>query len=509
MPKAHSIDLFELIKSLSPAEKGYIKKYALRNSTKGNLVYLSLFNDIDRQKVYNDHALLKNLKYKGQFPQLKKYLYSAICKALDAFHAESGPNQQLRKMLNMIEILYDKGLETQCWKLLANAKRIARIHELYPYLIELLQWEKGLAIIQDHDFEQESEKIYTEEQEYLQNLKTMSDYWQQRSKFVNFTSRSFTMRSVSKLEELKKITDNSLFTSDKIPTAWKVKVYFHNMKGLYFTITGDAKKAYLHHKECLNLFESFPEKFLHDPESYLTAINDCFLCFEKLKKPIEIERLISLYHSLKKFKLDNLNIRCGTFLLYGNELHYYLIRGEFEKGVALVEKIEPDLKQYLTTIPKAVQLILCINCAIVNFGNGNFSNALKWVNKILINDSSNLRNDIVCFARILSLITHFELNNADMLEYTVKSTYRFLYKRGGLYKYETAILHFIKNKISKNLNNKELIQAFIALKGELEEIVKDPLEQNALESFNFIYWLKSKIENRPFKEILREKLEYT
>ena len=509
MPKAHSIDLFDLIKSLSPAEKGYIKKYALRNSTKGNLVYLSLFNDIERQKAYNDEDLLKNLKYQGQFPQLKKYLYSAICKALNAFHAESGPRSQLRNMLNMIEILYDKGLEAQCRKILVNAKKIARIHELYPYLIELLHWEKGLnAAIENQDSEQESEKIYTEEKEYLENLKTMNDYWQQRSKFVNFTSRSFTMRSVSELEELKKFTDNPLFKSEEIPTSWKVKVYFHNMRGLYFTITGDAKKASFHHKECLNLFESYPEKFLHDPGSYLTALNDCFLSFMDLKEYTEVERLIGLYHSLKNFKLDNLNIRCGTFLLYGNQLHFYLTRGEFEKGVALVEKIEPLMQQYLTTIPKAVQLILCINYAIVNFGTGSFGNALKWVNRILINDSSNLRNDIVCFARIFSLIIHFELNNIDMLEYTVKSTYRFLYKRGGLYKYETAILHFIKYKISQNLNKKELIQAFIDLKEELEEIVRDPLEQNALESFNLIYWLRSKIENRPFKEILREKLEY-
>ena len=51
-------------------------------------------------------------------------------------------------------------------------------------------------------------------------------------------------------------------------------------------------------------------------------------------------------------------------------------------------------------------------------------------NEILINDGSNQRNDFVCFTRILNFITHFELNNADMLEYTVKSTYRFLYKRG-------------------------------------------------------------------------------
>ena len=73
--------------------------------------------------------------------------------------------------------------------------------------------------------------------------------------------------------------------------------------------------------------------------------------------------------------------------------------------------------------------------------------------------------------------------NIEMLEYIVISTYRFLYKRGGLYKFQTNILNFIKNKLPYVVCKRQLIQAFIELK---EELVKDPLEQKVLESFDFI-----------------------
>ena len=68
MSKVYSTDLIDLIKALSSAEKGHIKKFAFRSSSKGNHLYLSLFNDIDRQKVYNENELLKNLNTPDSFP---------------------------------------------------------------------------------------------------------------------------------------------------------------------------------------------------------------------------------------------------------------------------------------------------------------------------------------------------------------------------------------------------------------------------------------------------------
>ena len=48
------------------------------------------------------------------------------------------------------------------------------------------------------------------------------------------------------------------------------------------------------------------------------------------------------------------------------------------------------------------------------------------------------------------------------------------------------------------ITQKKQQTAFKELKTELEEIFKDHFEKEALAYFDFISWLKSKIENRPF-----------
>jgi len=67
------------------------------------------------------------------------------------------------------------------------------------------------------------------------------------------------------------------------------------------------------------------------------------------------------------------------------------------------------------------------------------------------------------------------------------------------------VLSFIREKLPKVITQKELILAFRELKEELEEIIKDSFERKALEYFDFISWLESKIENCPFAEIVKEK----
>ena len=508
MSRTYSADLFDLIKSLNPSEKGYIKKFALRSSTKGNRLYLSLFDAIDKQKVYNEKELLKALKGAKQLTELKNYLHSAICQTLASYHSASSVRLELIKMMGMIEVLMEKGLMAQSGKLLAKAKKIVMEHELYSFLLELLQWEKRAMTIKEITFEKKLDKIYAEEQECLETLKTTSDYWQRRSKVNMFAKRNSLVRTSNELSEFKKHTDD-LIKIEKFPSSWLGKIYFYEMNATYFEITGNILKQYQYRQECLNLFKNSALKIIQHPNAYLITLNNYLTVLLRLKKYEEVEKCFILSRSIKSYQLNNIKIREALFMIHCNELNFYLVRGEFEKGLVIIKEMEPSFKQYLKEMSDEMKLTLFINIALIYFGAGDFVKTLYWLNKIISNYTINLRNEIACFARILNLITHFELGNADLLEYVVKSTYRFLYKRGGLYKFETTILHFIKNKLPYIFNNKELIQAFIGLKEELEEIVKDPLEQKALESFDFIYWLKSKIENRPFGEILREKSRYT
>ena len=511
MSKAHSTDLFDLIKSLNPSEKGYIKKFALRSSSKRDLLYLSLFDAIDKQKAYNENAILKTLKHIKQLPELKNYLYSALCNALVSYHSESDVKLELLKMIGTIGILYNKGLDAQCWKLLDKAKEIARRNELFSFLIEFSYWEKLLISNTRRDLrrEKKSTKILNEIQELLQNLKTDNDHWELKETIFNFYYRNKRITKDLELEGLEKSINNSFIKTKSIPPTRQGKLYFYQLNAFYYKIKGDLMKSYLYQKECLLLFKNDPEKILQNSEPYLGTLNNYFNVLVLLKKYKEVEKCILLFRSIKNFNMKQIGVRNAVFMLYLAELDFYLKKGEFEKGIKLSKEIEESLEKYYKTPPKEIEQVFYINSAIAYFITCNFRDTLYYLNKIMAGYTLNIRNDIECFARIINLITHFEIGNIDMLVYTVQSTYRFLYKRGEIYMYEILLLNFIKRELPNISTNAELIRAFIKLKNELIEVVRDPVEQKALESFDFISWLESKIENRSFGEILREKSRFS
>ena len=67
------------------------------------------------------------------------------------------------------------------------------------------------------------------------------------------------------------------------------------------------------------------------------------------------------------------------------------------------------------------------------------------------------------------------------------------------------ILNFIKKELPKTPNPQQLIKVFKKLRKDLFEIMNDPYEKKAMEYFDFISWLDSKIKNKPFVDIIKEK----
>src|SRR5678810_1047405 len=73
-------------------------------------------------------------------------------------------------------------------------------------------------------------------------------------------------------------------------------------------------------------------------------------------------------------------------------------------------------------------------------------NTIKYLTKI-INWKVDLRNDLQCYARLLHLIAHYELGNFEILEYLVKSVYRFMAKMENLSLVEEEILKFPRKSL--------------------------------------------------------------
>lgn len=126
------------------------------------------------------------------------------------------------------------------------------------------------------------------------------------------------------------------------------------------------------------------------------------------------------------------------------------------------------------------------------------------MNKIINEKETALREDIHSFARILRLISYFELGDEELVAYNIKSTYRFLLKKGTLYLYQNLILNFLKG-LEKNNTRKKLIAAFEELKIQMQKLMSSRYEKRAFIYFDIISWLESKIENRTVEALIKEK----
>jgi tetratricopeptide (TPR) repeat protein len=151
---------------------------------------------------------------------------------------------------------------------------------------------------------------------------------------------------------------------------------------------------------------------------------------------------------------QNRNNLIQTFI-YLNiaRLNKHFMEGTFSEGLELVPYIEEKLAEYEIYMDRHRVLVFYYKIASLYFGSGDFDKSIDYLNKI-INWKVDLRTDLQCYARLLHLIAHYELGNFDLLEYLLKSVYRFMYKMQNLSTVEEKIFGFLRS--SFRLSPKQL-----------------------------------------------------
>ena len=178
--------------------------------------------------------------------------------------------------------------------------------------------------------------------------------------------------------------------------------------------------------------------------------------------------------------------------------------GEFKSGTRIVNALEKDLMNFIPKLNKNTVMIFDYKIACLYFGNYQFKIAIKWLNKIINEKSSDLREDLQSFARILKLICYFELDDTEMINYNVKATYRFLQKKHSFIKYQQLIMDFLRNS-PKAETRSGIIERFRDLKRNMQKLENNRFEKRAFIYFDIVSWLESKIENKSMQEIVQGK----
>jgi tetratricopeptide (TPR) repeat protein len=200
---------------------------------------------------------------------------------------------------------------------------------------------------------------------------------------------------------------------------------------------------------------------------------------------------------------DHDSFRIQAFIYISTaRINQHFMMGTFKQGVSQIPGIEEKLEEYHLFIDSHRIMVLHYKFAMLYFGSGDYNRCIDYLQKI-INDKSNLRYDLQCYARVLHLMAHYELGNDMLMESLSKSVLRFMAKMKNLTVVEEAMFKFLRQTIP--LSPRQLRPEFEKLLHTIKHLEKSRFETRAFAYLDIISWVESKVYDKPMSTVIHEK----
>ena len=508
MTKSPKDNLFVLVKSLTKSEKRQFKLYVGRLGVNEDSKFLLLFNFLQKLKAYDESLILKaEFVKKQQLSNLKAHLYKQILISLRLSPSHQNLRIQLREQLDFATILYHKGLYKQSLKLLDKAKILAIKNHEKNIAYEIVELEKVI------ESQYITRSLSNRADELTIQAKELSAQNVIASKLSNLSLQLYGLflktGYVKNDQEYQKVTDyfNKRIPNFKIDKlGFREKLWLYKSYLWYSFLTQDFKSCYKYSRKWVDLFHDNKTMISLNPVFFLRGYQyllEALFFIKNHKKFKATLRQFEIVIQNPDFPLDD-NINGLIFLyLYSNKINLHFIEGTFKEGLPLIDEVLKKLNLHINQIDEHHVMMFYYKIASLYFGNGDFKKSIFFLSKIINNKSLQMREDLMCFSRILNLVAHYEAGLDYQLDSLIKSTYKFLIKMEDLYAVQKEMISFLKSL--GDIFPNEIKSAFKKLLNKLLIYEDHPYERRAFLYLDIISWLESKIENKSTGDIIKEK----
>ncbi len=267
---------------------------------------------------------------------------------------------------------------------------------------------------------------------------------------------------------------------------------FYSVWSFYYYALGDFEKSLEMKERQLRNYQENPV-FRKGNEKYMLLVlgNILSICHTACNKE-KFSKYFSVLEEEHKNAKENELLVLEQSVAF-SILHYLMLE-KYEEGAAHINDNEERILNSFEKFSLIRQLDICYNSVIIFFKLKDFRNALKWLNRILQNKNLDDREFMHCYTRIMQLMLHYEMNNTELVNSLLRSTYRYLSKRQRIYDFEEVMLGSMK-KIIQTGGGEKTKEIFTELKVELEKINADPYKKHAMDHFDYISWLTGKLQS--------------
>jgi hypothetical protein len=508
MPNRSTDTLFQLVHSLQKSEKRNFKLYVTRNTSGEDLKIIQLFDAIDKMQEYDETVLLKKNRgiKKTQLSNLKAHLYKQILSSLRLLENDENIDIYLHEQLDFARILYNKGLYLQSLKVLEKIKEKANAHNQISFLIQVLFLEKKIETLHiTRSMEDRAEQLTKESDEVNETLLIITKLSNLALQLYSWYIKHGHARNQQEVRTLNEFfKENVAIYTSKAATFYQ-KLYLHQCYVWYAFIRQDFLMYYRYTQKWVDIFYEEPIMIEIETAHYIKGMHNLLNAHFDLKNYRKFDETLKQFEDFNNSEVainnDNNRIQLFVYLNIAR-LNKHFLYGTFAEGVELVPTIEEKLQENWLYLDRHRILVFYYKFASLYFGNGDNDRAIDYLNKI-INWKVDLRNDLQCYARLLHLIAHYEIGNYDIMDYLIRSVYRFMAKMENLSAVEEEIFKFLK--LSLNQQTRELKQSLQNLLANLKQFENNPFEARAFSYLDIISWLESKVYDKPVSKIIRDK----
>ena len=508
MTKDQKEHLFVLIKSLTKSEKRQFKLYVNRMGSNFDSKFLSLFNFLEKSDYYQEKSILnKGIVSKQQLSNLKAHLYKQILISLRLNPAHKNLRLKIREQIDFATILYQKGLYKQSLKLLEKAKNLAIKNEEKYTAFDIVELEKVI----------ESQYITRSLSNRTEILISQADKLIKQndlaSKLSNLSLRLYERfikagyaKSDDEFREITRFFYKRLPKIDSDKIEFREKLWYYKVHVWYSFLIQDFLSSYKYSLRWVDMFEENPRMISIHPVFYLKGNNYLMESLNLIKYPQKFQSTLNkmiLQSKSPDFPVHE-NLEILVFLYkYNNLLNFYNFQGDFQKAEIIVDEVISGINRFKTQIDPHHVMVFYYKIACLYFGLNEHENCILYLNKIISNRHLKMREDLLCFTRVLNLVAHYEAGFDYHLDFHIRETYRFLIKMNEMHEVQKAMIRFVKRL--GDIYPQDLKKAFIDLHKELKNYENDPYERRSFLYLDILSWLESNIHNRPISEIIREK----
>ncbi|MCB0711905.1 MAG: hypothetical protein KDD67_06215 [Ignavibacteriae bacterium] len=509
MSRTPSIDLFDLIKSMTKSEKRYFKLYATRHSTAGKNNYVILFDAIDKQQVYNEESLRQQNPslQSTNFRSMKSYLYELILRSLRS--GSTGVFPKVRHQIDDAQILIHKKLYKQATRMLERAMKLAKDEGHLVLGLDILLNLSSLKIrLEETNSLERHEELHAITLTVLNTLRQNVEYYDLFMRMHYLQLQVSFVHNPEELEQLRDILDSPLLSDPSIPQSFFSRMQFHEVlqRGCY--MVRDYQGCYEHNLKKVELFENEPGQLRTLMYEYVYAYGNLLMLSLKLRRYDEFDQRLA---RLKSQDRPDHSHRVDLLMnIHYVELASLVKRGKFAEAVEVIEPITQFLDEYSGELEVSVILTFYIGFAFIQLIVGNYRETLYWIGQIINYPHIGKYGQFEESARLLNMMSYMELEDDRALESAIRSTYRFLKRKDWLQEYQKVILRFLR-LVSTTIDYEELRERLRSFREELLALEESgELQIAEVYQFNLLLWLRAKVERRSYLELLRiEEMEAT